>query len=75
MKFSVLFLALCTLSLANALFDDVEVFDYVIIGGGAAGSLMASRLSEDPTKTVLVLHRGTDEVRIQLSIFTMETVN
>ncbi|PRP79055.1 choline oxidase [Planoprotostelium fungivorum] len=55
MKCTALLIALlCILSLANALFDDVEVFDYLIVGGGAAGSLMASRLSEDPSKTVLV---------------------
>ena len=35
-----------------------KVFDYVVIGGGTAGLTVAARLSEDPTKSVLVLEAG-----------------
>ncbi|KAF2468009.1 uncharacterized protein BDR25DRAFT_316602 [Lindgomyces ingoldianus] len=33
-------------------------YDYVIIGGGASGLTVADRLSEDPSKTVLVVEFG-----------------
>ncbi|PRP84644.1 choline dehydrogenase [Planoprotostelium fungivorum] len=41
--------------------NDYQVFDYVVLGGGGAGSAMASRLSESPSKNVLVVQYGNDD--------------
>lgn len=38
-----------------------KTYDYVIAGGGLTGSVLASRLSEDSGKTVLVVEAGYDE--------------
>ena len=36
-------------------------YDYVILGGGTAGLVLASRLTEDPTITVAVIEAGDFE--------------
>ena len=36
----------------------VDMFDYVIVGSGAAGSVLAHRLTEEPGATVCVLEAG-----------------
>ena len=37
-----------------------ETFDIVIIGSGSAGSILAARLSEDPTRSVLLVEAEPD---------------
>jgi choline dehydrogenase len=39
---------------------DSQVYDYVVVGGGSAGAIVAARLAEDSNATVLVVEAGPE---------------
>jgi choline dehydrogenase len=51
---------------ATAPKDAAASFDFIVVGGGTAGNVVAGRLAENPSISVLVIEGGKQYVNFSL---------
>ncbi|KAG7450010.1 pyranose dehydrogenase [Guyanagaster necrorhizus] len=77
--FLLLLPALCSAAVYDKVTDLPTLdFDYIIVGGGTAGNVLANRLTEEPDTSVLVLEAGQSTADIlvtQVPFFCTLTLN